>query len=471
MQFLQNTEILIVEDETLLRRRIQAFLQDRQASVATAANLEEARRLIREMPFDFVLLDVNLPDGNGLDLLRKNAFSANTVVVVMTANEGVETAVEAMRLGAVDFLAKPFELAELPIVLSRTRQNRQARRLEEFRREQEAASPRQFLFSQGLCEVERNLQKIIAADERLREHLPPVLIEGETGTGKSSIARWLHYNGPRREGPMVEVNCSALPESLAESELFGHERGAFTDARKERIGLFEAAHGGSLFLDEIPSLPVPLQAKVLTAIEDRRIRRLGGTKTISIDVRIMAAANQDLRQAAANGAFREDLFHRLDLYRLRLPALRERPDDLPELAGHLLRQIEKRHRLTGRALSQPGLLRLKKYSWPGNVRELEHVLERAVVFEDTNELKLEHLDHPTASPGPTERNPQEWFNVEFAFPQEGFHLEEAINRIIGHALNQTNQNVSAAARLLDVPRDYIRYRLKKTPSGIFASEP
>lgn len=466
MHFLKNAEILVIEDQTLLRRRLCSFLEDRRASVAAAADLTEARRLLAEIPFDFVLLDVNLPDGNGLELLREKRFSGNTAVIVMTANNGVETAVEAMRLGAVDFLAKPFEVDELPLILGRTRENRQARRLEEFRREREAAAPKQFLFSDGLAGVKRHLDKIIAADERLRENLPPVLIEGETGTGKSSIARWLHYHGPRQKSAMVEVNCSALPESLAESELFGHERGAFTDARKERIGLFEAADGGTLFLDEIPSLPLPLQAKVLTAIEDRKIRRLGGNKTIAVDVRVIAAANQDLREAARAGLFREDLFHRLDLYRLRLPALRERPDDLPALAAHVLQQIEQRHRLSGKSLSPDGIQRLKTYTWPGNVREIEHVLERAVVFEESDQLDLEQLDSSPSSVNRSAGQADDWFNDNFTFPEQGFDLEAGINRIIRQALAQTGQNVTAAARLLSVPRDYIRYRIKnKTESS------
>ncbi len=460
METLKNAEILVVEDETLLRRRLCAFLENRQASVTAAANCEQARELLSQMPFDFVLLDVNLPDGNGLDLLRDGAFSDNTSVIVMTASNGVETAVEAMRLGAADFVAKPFEAGEIPLTLHRIRQHRQARRLEEFRREQEAVAPEKFLFSPGLKAVRERVEKILTADERLRAALPPVLIEGETGTGKSSIARWIHYHGPRKEGPLVEVNCSTLPESLAESELFGHERGAFTDARKERIGLFEAADGGTLFLDEISSLSLPLQAKVLTAIEDRRIRRVGGSKTIEADVRVIAAANVDLREALRAGVFREDLYHRLDLYRLRLPPLRQRPEDLPRLADHLLRQIARRYRLETIRVSQLGTARLKAHPWPGNVRELEHVLERAVVFEETDPLDLEQL--AAAAPGGNGNGAtNEWFNTAFVFPEHGFDLNEAINRLIHHALAQTQQNVSAAARLLSVPRDYIRYRLKK----------
>jgi two-component system, NtrC family, response regulator AtoC len=469
VQFLTNAEILVVEDETLLRRRLCTFFEDREASVSAAANLAEARRLLAELPYDFVLLDVNLPDGSGLDLLRNAAFSANTAVVVMTAANGVETAVEAMKLGAADFLAKPFEVAELPIILARARQHSQARRREEFRREQEKPASDRFLFSTGLQELKGHLEKIVAADRRLGGSHPPVLIEGETGTGKSSIARWLHYHGPRKEGPLVEVNCSALPESLAESELFGHERGAFTDARKERIGLFEAADGGTLFLDEIASLSLPLQAKVLIAIEDGKIRRLGGNKMIAVEARVVAASNRDLREAVREGAFREDLYHRLDLYRLRLPALRERPGDLPELAEHLLGQIARRHRLAGKKLSNDAIRRLQAYAWPGNVRELDHVLERAVVFEEGDRLQLEALGG-AGSPRPTDDDgdrKSDWFNASYVFPACGFALDRAIDRLIEHALRQTGHNVSAAARLLSVPRDYLRYRLKrnKRPVG------
>lgn len=461
MKFLENAEVLVVEDETLLRRRLCSFLEDRGASAASASKLEEARRLLAELAFDFVLLDINLPDGNGLDLLREEVFSATTVVIVMTANNGVETAVEAMRLGATDFLGKPFEVAEVPLVLSRSRKSRQARRLEEFRREQETPAADGFLFSAGLEQVRANVEKMIAADRRLRENLPPVLIEGETGTGKSSIARWLHYHGPRREGPIVEVNCSTLPDSLAESELFGHERGAFTDARKERIGLFEAAHGGSLFLDELPSLSLRLQTKILTAIEGQEIRRLGGSKTIAVDVRVLAATNLDLRKAVRDGAFREDLYHRLDLYRLRLPPLRERREDLPALAEHLLQRIAARYRFTNRSLSGKGAKRLLEHTWPGNVRELEHVLERALVFEEQDAIDLDQLAGASAAPTSPPSATDDWFNEAFVIPETGFDLNEAINRLIHHALRQTGDNISAAARLLAVPRDYIRYRLKK----------
>src|SRR5262249_36598102 len=322
---------------------------------------------------------------------------------------------------------------------------------------------------QSLAALEVQLKKILAADLRMEHELPPVLIQGETGTGKTTIARWLHQQGPKASQPLVEVNCSALPETLAESELFGHERGAFTDARTARMGLFEAAHGGTLFMDELPSLSPPLQAKVLTAIEDHKIRRLGGNKEIPIDVRIIAATNQNLKALVAKGAFREDLLHRLDLFRVSIPPLRDRGGDILLLAESLLERLARKHRLPGKSIYPEGRSKLVAYSWPGNVRELSHELERALVFEEGAELRFEHLHSPNQAPQPTSSSDnQDWFNERFTFSAEGgFSLEESINRLIQHALKQTHNNVAAAARLLGVSRDYVRYRLsgQKAASG------
>jgi transcriptional regulator with PAS, ATPase and Fis domain len=306
--------------------------------------------------------------------------------------------------------------------------------------------------------MQAQLEKILAADRRLQESLPPVLIEGETGVGKTTIARWIHHSGPRANEPLVEVNCSALPDTLAESELFGHERGAFTDARSARMGLFEAAHGGTLFLDELPSLSPALQSKVLTAIEDRKVRRVGGNKPIAVDARIIAATNRNLPQLIAEGKFREDLYHRLDLYRISIPPLRARGDDILKLAELLLSNLTQRHRLAKR-LSAAGKKNLVQYPWPGNVRELAHELERAIVFEDSDELTFDSLMRRAAPTVAGARNPSDWFNETYIFPQEGFSLEGAIMRLIQHALKQSKENVSAAARLLGVSRDYLRYRL------------
>jgi DNA-binding NtrC family response regulator len=451
--------VLIVEDDPLLRRHIAATLERLGADVTGAADLRAARQLAKDMDFDFALLDLNLPDGLGLDLLREKAFAGNVGVVIMTANSNVPSAVEAMKLGALDYLVKPFNAAELPLVIERARRARQSARREEHRREETATAG--FFFGQAMGELQGQLEKILAADQRVQGTPAPVLIHGETGTGKTTIARWIHQQGPRGAQPLVEVNCSALPESLAESELFGHERGAFTDAKVARMGLFEAAHGGTLFLDELPSLAPALQAKVLTALEDHKIRRVGGNRPIEVDVRLIAATSQDLRALVAAGQFREDLYHRLDLFRLHLLPLRERGEDILRLSDTLLERLCRRHRTSRKGISTPGRRRLLAYRWPGNVRELAHELERAVVFEEGDTLELKMLRVEAGADAPPPLRNDDWFNERFVIPDQGFSIEEAMMRLIRHALKQTDDNMSAAARLLGVPRDYLRYRLEK----------
>jgi DNA-binding NtrC family response regulator len=475
---IQGASVLVLEDDGLLRRQLVAYLERAGADVTGVANVAGARAALESLAFDFALLDVHLPDGLGTDLLKEDRFGANTSVVVMTAEGGVAGAVDAMRLGALDYLTKPFEPGELPLVFQRVRRRRQTERLEEFRRDDETPRDDEFVFGSALAGLRAQLDRILAADVRMQTALAPVLILGETGTGKTSVARWLHARGPRSARPLVEVNCSALPESLAESELFGHERGAFTDARAARLGLFEAADGGTLFLDEMASLSLPLQAKVLTAIEDRRIRRVGGNKPIPVDVRVVAAANRDLKELAAEGRFREDLYHRLDLFRLTIPSLRDRRADIVPLAQALMRRASRRHRLQPREITAEGRQRLEAYAWPGNVRELAHELERALVFED-GPLSFVHLAPMTASSrsGALELAPPgdvvgpggglasagigaDWFNPGYRFPEEGFLLDAAILRLVSHAVKQAGGNVSAAARLLGVSRDVVRYRLE-----------
>ena len=454
-KLLAGLDILVIEDESLLRKQIAAHLESLGADVTGVGTLQAARQSLANFSFDFVLLDVNLPDGRGTTLLESKAFPPHTGVIVMTAEGGVAGAVEAMRLGALDYLVKPFEIEELSLVIARARKSRQYSRLEEHRRD--AEEPDALVFGPALAGVKQQLEKILAADRRMEEQLPPVLIEGETGTGKTSIARWLHRQGPRAGQPLVEVNCPALPDTLAESELFGHERGAFTDARTARMGLFEAANGGTLFLDELPSLSPALQAKVLKVIEDHRIRRLGGTRELPVDVRIIAATNRDLKQLVSAGQFREDLFHRLDLYRVQIPPLRARGDDVLNLALTLAERLCRKHRLPPKKISADGRRRLLSYRWPGNVRELAHELERAIVFEDGEELAFAQL---LVTPGDAALlGPDSWFNPGFRFPEQGFDLDQAIRRMIDHALKQSDNNVSAAARILGVTRDYLRYRL------------
>lgn len=452
-----GVSILIVEDDLLLRKQLAAQLERMGADVTAVDSLAKARLSLEGMGFDFALLDVNLPDGSSLELLRAGSVPKSTGVVVMTADGGVETAVEAMRLGALEYLAKPFDPAELPLILQKARRARQQSRVAESRRDREREKEEEFVFGNALAGLKAQLDRILAADTRLGTHLPPVLIQGETGTGKTTIARWLHHRGPRQEGPLVEINCSALPETLAESELFGHEKGAFTDARSGRIGLFEAADGGTLFLDELPSLSPSLQSKVLKAIEDQKIRRVGGSRELSVDARIIAATNIDLDKAVAEGKFREDLLHRLDLFRVQIPPLRDRGEDIGRLADYFLAKLGKRHRLEGRRLSEGARRALAGHRWPGNVRQLAHEIERALVFEDGEVLELHGLRQTAAATMAPDGS--DWFHQGYVFPSEGFKLEEAVMRLIRHALAQSRENVSAAARLLGVSRDYLRYRL------------
>lgn len=457
---LSGLNVLLLEDETLLRKRLASFLEQEGAEVVSVNTVAAARQALDGMTFEAALIDVNLPDGRGTDLLRDKAFPPTTNVIVMTAEGGVAGAIEALRLGAADYLVKPFETEELPVRLGQARRARQAKRADEFRRAQES----ELVFGASLAGVREQLAKITAADRRVQGYLPPVLIEGETGTGKTAIARWIHRNGPRADEPLVELNCSALPDALAEAELFGHERGAFTDAKAARIGLMEAADGGSLFLDELPSLALGLQAKLLTAIEDHALRRVGASRAIPVDVRIIAATNADLPTLVASGRFRGDLLHRLDLFRVRLPPLRERGEDIIALAEELLARAARRYGQKPAPIPAVGRARLLAHAWPGNVRELAHEVERALVFGGERGLEFPQLvgGGPASSPDGVAAP---WLRPDFVFPESGFSLETAIDQLVAKAVDQAQGNVSAAARLLGVSRDVVRYRLKSGKGG------
>lgn len=461
---LNGKSILILEDEVFLRKTLGKFLEAKGADVLSATSIAEARNLLDAEAFDYALLDIHLPDGESLQLLREGVVPPSTGVVIMTAEGGVETAVEAMKLGAADYLRKPFEPDEIAIVLSRLGSNKRRDRIDEFKRDQAKSPSTALFFGDRMAAIQEQLEKIRKAEQRMHGRLPPMLIEGETGTGKSTLARWVHREGIRANKPLIEVNCSTLPETLAESELFGHEKGAFTDARNTRIGLFEAADGGTLFLDEIAHLSPQVQTKILTAIENGVIRRLGGTREIPVDVRIIAASIRPLEELMNEGGFREDLFHRLHLLALRIPPLREFPRDIPPLAEHLLNDLRNRHRIPRVRISTKGMERLQLHSWPGNVRELAHELERGLIFMGQDELDFETLGD-TSTPGQKEdiTDSTRLLNPAFRIPAD-FNFESSLDdlqqAVIAKALDETAGNVSAAARKLGVPRDFVRYRCK-----------
>ena len=460
-EIFQNKEILLLEDDLLLGKRIAAFLEKSGAEITHCQSIKEAKTALKELYFDCALLDLNLPDGESLELLRGRILPENISIVLMTGEGGIRSAVEAIQLGASDYLSKPFDLDELPYVFAQADNQRKNVRLTEHIREQEKKKTDDLFFKGSFAEDLEQLEKILSADRRLKANLPPLLINGPTGSGKSTYARWIHANGPRSENPFVEVNCSAIPENLIESELFGHEKGAFTDAQNAKIGLFEAADQGTLFLDEIPSLSLTAQAKVLLAIENGIIRRLGGTKEINVNIRIIAAANQDLRKMIESGEFREDLFHRLDLLRINIPELKTRGPDILPLAKHFLSDLSKKYKLPIPKISESSEVYILNNEWPGNTRELIHDLERALVMsEKGKEIVLSKTVHRDLKNNEfvTEND---WLNPSFVFPKDGFDLEKEMLRLIDQAISQTNGNISKAARLLGVPRDYIRYRLQK----------
>ena len=457
-------EILVLEDDSALRKRLAAYLTRLGAAVTECSTLSEASRLIGTIRFEFALVDLHLPDGSVLQLLRENIFSENTGIVVMTAFGGIKEAVDAIRLGAGDYLTKPFEPDQLPLAFQRCRSARRIARREEHIVRQTDTQAQAFFFGHSLAAVRTQAEAILATDRRLVRRLPAVLIEGETGTGKSVLARWLHRDGSRADRPFVAVNCAALADSLIESELFGHERGAFTDAKTARLGLFEAADGGTLFLDEIGLLSPSTQAKLLTAVEEGTIRRLGGTREITIDVKLLAASNRALDELVREGLFREDLFQRLNLLSITLPPLRERGSDIIPLARHLLAKIATQHRLRNVTMTPLGEARLLAHPWRGNVRELSHMIERAVIFGAGAPLEFNNLGDPPAA------HSRAWRNPAWQLPADGFSLDAMIDEFVGDVLRDEEGNVSAAARRLGVTRDFLRYRLGERKPGSTATD-
>ena len=446
------SSILIVEDELVLARQLARSLAGHGHEVGQADSAGTALERVRSDSPDLVLLDLHLPDASGLEVMERIArHDATLPVILMTAHASVGDAVEAMRRGAADYLQKPLDLDELRLVVERVlERERQRRELHYHRRrgapcaEMAGEAPQ---LQSLLAQVERLAQAKLAPGER-----PAILLSGETGTGKGRLARVIHDR--LGGGAFIEVNCTALPETLMEAELFGHERGSFTDARTTRPGLFEAAEGGTLFLDEVGHASPSLQAKLLKAIEEKRVRRIGSSRERVIDVHVIAATNRDLDRAVAEGEFRRDLLHRLRVLSLELPPLRERGDDLLQLAAQFCAEVGRVYRREI-SLATDAAPVLRSYAWPGNVRELRNVIERAVLLEPSREIgaaTLSGLLRPAAepaAPGPLQ------------LPEEGLKLAELERDLIRQALERAGGNRTRAARLLGISRDTLRYRLEK----------
>jgi DNA-binding NtrC family response regulator len=456
--------LLIVEDEAVLARNLVKTFARHGFATLHAGTIAHGLRLAEESHPDVVLLDLRLPDGSGLDALpRMLALDPDAPIIMMTAYGSVPDAVRAMQEGARDFVLKPFELDEIRLRVTRALGAAQARREIAYYRARDAATAT-ILGDSPAMEHLRGVIARLARATSARGAAPTVLLLGETGAGKGHVARALHASGGRRDGPFIEVNCTALPEQLVEAELFGHERGAFTDAKTARPGLFETADGGTIFLDEIGHVAPALQAKFLKVVEEKSVRRLGATGARRVDVQIVAATSRDLEAAVRLGEFREDLYQRLSVAVVRIPPLRERGDDAVTLARTFLEQASRRYGTPPRRLSPAAEEAVRSYGWPGNVRELQNTLERVVLFSDADPVGVEDLGLPRAA-APASVGVAPGGQVRVDLPEGGLALEAVERALLVAALERAGGNQTRAARLLAVSRDTLRYRMEKFGLG------
>jgi DNA-binding NtrC family response regulator len=444
--------VLIVEDETKLRRLLELNLGEDGFQTVSAPDAETGLDHLRQSSVDLVLTDLKLPGMGGLDFLHAvKRQNANLPVVVMTAYGSVETAVEAMKAGASDYVLKPFSLAEMRMVV---RKELDVRRLKEENRTLREALGQRYEYP-NIVAHSAKMQEVLATVERVAPTQSTVLIGGESGVGKDLIARAIHQKSRRSGGPFIKINSTAIPENLLESELFGYEKGAFTGAATSKPGKFELADKGTLFLDEIGDVPAATQVKLLRVLQEREFERLGGTRTIKVDVRLVAATNRDLRAALEEGTFREDLYYRLNVVPVDIPPLREHKEDIPDLVKLFLARFAEQSGKKIKGIAPAALDMLIAFHWPGNVRELENIIERAVALSEGPVLEPAdiHLD--------TGRRAKSSSSEAAPFLPEGQTIEQWEDEMIREALRRANGNKSQAARLLGLSRNALRYRLSK----------
>jgi two-component system response regulator AtoC len=445
--------VLVVDDEESVRSMVAVLLQKEGYQVSTAQGGQEALNLLGEQAFDLVLSDIRMPRMDGLQLLdRIRALYPEITVIMMSAFGTVDLAIEGMKRGAYDYISKPFKPDEILLALKKA-EEREGLRRENIRLKEEVGER----FSlEGIVARSPSMVKIMESVRKVAGYRSHVLVTGESGTGKEVLARAVHNLSPWKDQPFVAVNCGAIPPTLMESEFFGHVRGAFTDAVTDKPGLFEEASGGTLFLDEIGDLPMEMQVKFLRAIQEEEVRRVGGNTPIQLDVRIIAATAVDLSQAVRMGRFREDLFYRLNVVPIEIPPLRERPEDIPPLAEHLLYRISMRLGGGQRSLSPEGMKALLRYPWPGNVREMENLFERAAILADSTTLQLEDI-LPLLSHVEVGEKEEGLPPDELSIKTATRHLEK---KLILRALKKTQYNRSQAARLLEISHRALLYKIK-----------
>lgn len=442
-----SQRILVVDDEAKMRRVLEIMIQRMGHEVASASNGEEALQIMKATPANLVISDLRMPDMSGTELLTTLREQGNEVpVIIMTAYGTIESAVEAMKLGACDYIIRPFDVDALELAINRIIAAGQMRQQNDFLRHEVEKGWGEFVGHSALMQQVYDLIRQVAPGKTT------VLITGETGTGKELVARAIHRASPRQSALFVPINCASIPADILESELFGYVKGAFTGANRDRIGKFEMADGGTLFLDELTEMPLPLQAKLLRVLQENVIDRLGSNRAIPIDVRIVAATNRDPRQAISDGRLREDLYYRVNVFNIDLPPLRERKDDIPALVASFLDQ----HNTQG--ISEAAMAALHDYSWPGNVRELQNVIERAAVLGRGRAIDVQDLPQEmTCTPVVAKASEMlEYTSLELNPAVESLEVS-----MIRAALNQAGDNKSKAARLLDISERALWYKLKK----------
>lgn len=445
--------LLVVDDEPSIREFFKILLAREGYQVDVVASGKEAIAKVDEQIYDLVVADLAMPEVDGMAVLdRVKEVSPDTLVLMITAYATAESAVEAMKHGAYDYLMKPFKVDEIRLVIRNALEKTQLRR-------ENLALKRQVVRRKEFLGISDPIKRVFELIDRIAGGRSSVLIVGESGTGKELVARAIHEKSPRRDKPFVSVNCAAIPESLIESELFGYLKGAFTGAGTNKMGLFEAAHQGTLFLDEIGELPSQVQVKLLRVLQERAVRRVGSTSSTPVDVRILSATNRNLEEDVKNGRFREDLFYRLNVIQIQVPALRERPEDIPVLARYFLDRYAAEHGKKLEGISREAMERIMAYSFPGNVRELENMMEQSVALETSNRIRVESL--PEKVKGESKVRTE----GTARFPQEGLDLEKVVEEyertLIQEALRTAGGIRKKAADLLKISFRSMRYRLLK----------
>eukprot|EP00003_Mantamonas_plastica_P027398 TRINITY_DN5876_c0_g1_i1.p3 TRINITY_DN5876_c0_g1~~TRINITY_DN5876_c0_g1_i1.p3 ORF type:complete len:459 (-),score=56.24 TRINITY_DN5876_c0_g1_i1:662-2038(-) len=448
---------LIVDDEPDIRDLLEITLSRMGISTRTAPDVGSAKTLLSENTFHLCLTDMNLPDGNGIELVQWiQKHSPTTPVAVITAYGNMDTAIESLKAGAFDFVSKPVELSRLRELVS------SALKLSEPTPEQGPAHDEQGL----LLGNSPHIKKLRNQARKLARSQAPVFISGESGSGKELVARTIHMQGPRSEGPFIAVNCGAIPSELMESEFFGHKKGSFTGAVDNKEGLFRSANGGTLFLDEVADLPLAMQVKLLRAIQEKAVRPVGDSQEVPVDIRVLSATHKNLVELVQEGSFRQDLFYRINVIELAVPPLRERSDDIPMLAEHILHRIANEYECEAARLTPQAIECLKTYNFPGNVRELENILERAFTLCDEDEIGVDdlHLGNGRSSAPASFTNTESHSDAavvpEGEIDLEGY-LESIERKAIEQALEATRWNKTAAAKRLGISFRALRYRLKK----------